>query len=145
MEKKALVIPSVSIIIIFLDQLTKILIEKNFIQNISIIGDFLQISFVKNSGSIFGLFPNQNALLVWFSIIVIGLILFFYDKIPKRLSIQLFVAFLLAGVIGNLIDRFRLGYVIDFIDFRFWPTFNLADSALTIGIIGLMIYTYKKQ
>ena len=145
MEKKALTIFLVSIIVVFLDQVTKIFVEKNISNSVSVLGNFFQLTLVKNTGSIFGLFHNQNTLIIWFSIVVIGFILYYYDKIPDEASTKFFVALILGGAIGNLIDRYRVGYVIDFIDFSFWPTFNLADSALTIGIIVLMLYIYKKK
>jgi len=100
---------------------------------------------VHNFGAGFSLFQGATQLIIWFSIIVIGIIVYLYDKIPRLLYVQLSTASLLGGIIGNLIDRFRLGYVIDFIDFRVWPTFNIADMAITLGVIGLIIYFLKKK
>ncbi len=68
-----------------------------------------------------------------------------YEKIPKQRSIQFYVGLLLGGTIGNLIDRLRLSYVIDFIDLKIWPSFNLADAAITVGVIGLIIYFIRKK
>lgn len=131
-KKKVLVIFLTALLIILLDQLTKFLAEKYLIT-------------IHNTGAGFGLFKDSTTLLIWFSIIVIGAILYSYDKIPEKTSIQLFVGLLLGGTIGNLIDRLRLSYVIDFIDLKIWPSFNLADAAITIGVIGLIIYLIRKK
>ena len=58
---------------------------------------------------------------------------------------KVFFGLLIGGIIGNLIDRIMLGYVVDFIDFRIWPVFNLADSFVTISVIGLIFYLWKKK
>jgi len=128
--------------LIVLDQLTKFLIRLFFIkgQSIALIPNILHITYVQNTGSAFGLFQNTVGILIWFSIIVLGLLFFFYDRIhfiPRAL--------LIAGIIGNLIDRIFLKFVVDFIDFRIWPSFNVADSCLTIGVIMLIIFIIKKK
>ena len=85
----------------------------------------------------FGILKNQTNLFIFTSIFAIILI-FLNLKKYKRLSIYtISLSFILAGALGNLIDRLSLGYVIDFIDFRIWPVFNIADSAITIGAILL--------
>jgi len=117
-----------ALIIVVLDQITK----------------YFQINPIKNTGAGFGILQDQTTLLIWFSIIVIGVIFFIYDKLPENKFVLVTVGFILGGTIGNLIDRIILGYVVDFIDLGFWPAFNIADSALTIGVIGLIIYYWKK-
>ncbi|GAF74610.1 unnamed protein product, partial [marine sediment metagenome] len=109
-----------------------------------IIKNVFYFSLVKNTGAAFGILKNQTLLLIWFSVIVIGVILFYMDKIPKDKIVQIFTALILGGTISNLIDRLRLGYVIDFINFKIWPAFNIADAAVTIGAIGLIIYFLRK-
>jgi signal peptidase II len=67
------------------------------------------------------------------------------DRISdKEILPQIFVGFVLGGTIGNLIDRIAYGFVIDFLDFRVWPIFNFADSFVTIGVIGVIVYLWKK-
>ncbi len=126
--------------LIVFDQLTKFLIrffmEKG--QSIVLIPNILHITYVQNTGIAFGLFQNSTSLLIWFSVIVIGIILYLYDKInfiPRALIV--------AGIIGNLIDRIFLRFVVDFIDFRIWPAFNVADSCLTVGVALLIIDILK--
>jgi signal peptidase II len=62
-----------------------------------------------------------------------------YDKIKPGYE-AVFTGLILGGAIGNLIDRIRLGFVVDFIDFAYWPAFNVADSAITVGAVGFIIY-----
>ena len=132
--------------IVVLDQLTKWIIAKTFPlhESISLIPNVVYLTYIQNTGAGFGILKNMNALLIWMIIFVIGLILYNYQKIPKKPFPQIMTACVVGGAIGNLLSRIFLGYVIDFIDFRFWPAFNLADSAVTIGIIGLIIYFWKK-
>ena len=80
---------------------------------------------------------------MWLSIAVAGFILFYFDTLKTRTE-KILVSLVFAGIIGNLIDRISYNHVIDFIDFGFWPAFNAADSAICIGIIGLVIYYWKK-
>ncbi len=144
-KSKALLISLITILLIIIDQLTKWIVSRNITNSVVVIKNVLYLSFVKNSGAAFGILKGQTMLLIWFSVIVIGVIFFLFDKIPKNKLIQVFTALILGGTVSNLIDRLRLQYVIDFIDFKIWPAFNLADAAVTIGVIGLIIYFGKKQ
>jgi signal peptidase II len=136
---------TISFWVVVLDQLTKFLAYSNISQSIPIIGGIFHLTLVKNTGAGFGILQGQQWLLVFISIFVVGLILFYYDKIPKKGLAKAWVAMLLGGTIGNLIDRIRLGFVIDFLDFRIWPAFNIADSAITIGAIGLIFYLMREK
>ena len=93
----------------------------------------------------FGIMPGQNMLIAWLMVIFIGAVLYYYDEIPKKKHIIMLVGLLVGGAIGNLIDRFVYGFVRDFIAFSFWPAFNVADMAITIGGIGLVIYLWRKK
>ena len=147
MNKKNLVVFSTALIVILLDQFSKFLIKQNFQlnQSIPIIKNILHLTYVTNTGSAFGLFKGLNIFFILLSIIVIAVIFYFLKKIKDyRKLLQFSVGLLLGGTIGNLIDRLIYGYVIDFIDFRIWPVFNLADSAVTIGVILLIILLWEK-
>ncbi|MBW2980774.1 signal peptidase II [Candidatus Woesearchaeota archaeon] len=135
------------LVIIVLDQLTKFIIKSNMSvsQSIPAIKNIFHITYIQNTGAGFGILQNQQSMLIWVSIFVIGVILYNYDKIPKGWFINSSVAFILGGTVGNLIDRVMLRYVIDFLDFRIWPAFNIADSALTLGVIGFIIYNIKEE
>jgi len=100
---------------------------------------------VTNTGSAFGLFKGFNFIFVIFSFIVIITIVYYIKKIKNNERIlQFSIGLLLGGTIGNLIDRLFYSYVVDFIDFRIWPVFNVADSAVTISIALLIILLWKK-
>lgn len=132
----------IAFLILILDQLTKLLILRNFSTSQFKLFNFLQIKYTANTGAAFGILQNQTTLLAWFSVIVIGVVLFYYDKITSKNDVPL--ALILGGTIGNFIDRLSYGHVVDYIDFSFWPAFNIADAALTIGVIWLIFSFYKK-
>ncbi len=146
MIKKHLRFISAASTIAILDQITKYLVVK-----LQPTGDggFFQISFIKNTGAGFGILPGQNSLLAIISTIVAMAIMFYYLKSPPELQqekkIYLLYAVLLGGIIGNLIDRLVYGYVIDFLHFSFWPAFNIADTSISLSIIGLIYYYWKEK
>ena len=146
-NKKSIIIFLSTFLIVSFDQLSKFLIAGSFKlnQSLPIINDVFHLTFVKNTGAGFGIFRGYNIFLIFISMFVVGIILYYYRKIGENERLlQLLVGFIFGGVVGNLIDRIRLGYVIDFLDFRIWPVFNIADSFVTIGIIGLIIYFWRK-
>jgi len=96
----------------------------------------------KNYGAAFGILQGYRILFIIVGIIVVFLVVYYRNRLE---NIGLYGGLLLlSGTIGNLIDRIFLGYVRDFIDLGFWPSFNLADSYSTIGAILLVIYFWKK-
>ncbi len=130
------------VLIIVLDQITKYFVKSNVHQPISLIKNFLSLTFVTNTGSAFGILQGTNSLLIFMYLIILGAILFYWDTIEQKEKI--FLALIVGGAFGNLIDRIFLGHVIDFISFSFWPAFNVADSAITIGVLGLMYKEFRK-
>lgn len=127
--------------ILSLDQLTKFLVTKNLLlnQSVPIIKGILYLTLIHNRGAAFGILKNQVTLFILTSIFAITLI-YFNLKNPQHRKPSLYgisLSFILAGALGNLIDRVFLGYVVDFLDFRIWPVFNIADSAITMGAILL--------
>lgn len=132
-------IPAIIISVLFLDQLTKFLAARSLQLNtpVILIKNFLNLSLVHNRGAAFGILKNQLFVFVIISLLAIALILYHLkDKKKSRLS-SISLSLILGGAVGNLIDRLRFGFVIDFLDFRVWPVFNIADSAITIGVILL--------
>lgn len=133
------------VIIVFtvlaLDQFSKYLITNNLSlhQSVPVINGIFHITLVHNRGAAFGLLKGQLYLFMLASlgaIILIGLHL--KQQRGKRLDLYTFsLTLILAGALGNLIDRAMFGHVIDFLDFRVWPVFNIADSAITVGAILL--------
>ena len=101
---------------------------------------FVSFHLVRNTGASFGILQNNNALFIWISLMVLGLLMMFYDQFPGKS--YTFLLFISVGLVGNLFDRIRLGFVVDFIDFGFWPVFNVADSLICIGVVGVLLYTF---
>ena len=123
------------------DQLTKLAITAAFQpgQSLPLLAPILHLTYVQNTGAAFGLFKGQQALFVLLSLLVIGAII--WELAAKRVHAASTLwgsGLVLGGAVGNLIDRLRLGYVIDFIDLRVWPVFNVGDSAITIGVCLLV-------
>lgn len=104
------------------------------------------LTYTTNTGAAFGLFPDQGALFIVIAFVVIAAILFYYRHLPDGHGLaRVALGLQLGGALGNLIDRLRQGYVVDFIDLNFWPlrnwpVFNLADSAIVVGV-GLLALT----
>ena len=100
---------------------------------------FFRITYGTNSGTAFGLFPNQTTLLIVVSLVAIGFLFYFYraHAMPSLL-LRFAIGLQLGGAFGNLIDRVLNGKVVDFIDVGPWPIFNLADSSIVVGIFILM-------
>lgn len=127
-----------ALIILSLDQLTKFLALRNLVLNqpYAVIKGIFYLTLVHNRGAAFGILKNQVPVFVFTSIVAIILICLNLRRKKDGLS-GIALALILGGAVGNLIDRLFFGYVIDFLDFRVWPVFNLADSAITIGAILL--------
>jgi signal peptidase II len=142
--------------ILVLDQLTKWWVHKTMAlhQSIEILPNFARLTYIRNTGAAFGFFAGvqSNWRMVFFilvSLIAIAAILYLLKTIPPKRSGQIVsLSLVLGGATGNLIDRLRWGEVIDFIDLHWhryhWPAFNIADSAITMGVIGLLILMSRK-
>jgi len=142
-SKKHILIFSIIAIVVFLDQLTKYFI-KTAKPSFPIIKNIFHITYATNTGAGFGILKNGTWFIILISFILLALFIYYYKKLPKQKYVQTNIALIIGGVIGNLIDRLSYGYVIDFLDFRIWPIFNIADSAITIGAILLIIYYWKE-
>ena len=136
------VVFSSAFIVIFLDQLTKLIVKNTLElnQTIPVIKNIFHLTYITNSGSAFGILKGWQLPLIFFSVAVIGFIFYYLNKISeKEKSLQVFVGFVLGSAIGNLVDRILYGHVIDFLDFRIWPVFNVADSAITLGAVLVIL------
>ena len=136
------------LIIVFADQLIKFYIINNFSygQSLAIIENIFHLTFVKNTGAAFGIFKGGNIFFIVISILIILFLLFyFYRYFKKNIYTKISFGLIIGGAIGNLIDRIKLNYVVDYLDFRIWPVFNLADSAIVVGAGILMIYIIIKD
>lgn len=131
----------ISALIIAVDQFTKSLVIERLMNNadITVIQKFLSFTYVENYGIAFGMFKDQRIFFIIATGLIAAVVLYFMFKTYKQYKlIGICLALIFGGAIGNLIDRIRLGYVIDFIHFRFFPpVFNIADSAIVVGAIAL--------
>jgi len=130
--------------IVVIDQLTKYIISQGIPPgtSIPIIKNIFHLTYVLNRGAAFGMFKNQIHFFITTAIVsIVFIIIILRRSGNQRQEIALYL--ILSGAVSNLIDRIRLGAVIDFLDFRIWPVFNIADSAITIGAILLAFSILK--
>lgn len=141
----------VVLIVVIIDQLSKFYIQTHMVSGMSIpiVKDIFHITYVLNPGAAFGLFEHQT---LFFLIVAVALVvgaIYYYPRIPKQYRLLRFgTGLMVGGAIGNVIDRIKTGYVVDFFDFRIWPVFNMADAAIVCGvgcIIFTMIYLHKED
>lgn len=150
--QKFLIVALIALLVIALDQYTKHLLTASLplYGRIEIIHDFFDIIHIRNSGIAFGLlkqFGSQYKLAAMLSVSAVALVLLFVlmTQVKKNQKLQLLcLSLILGGAAGNLIDRFRFGEVVDFLDVHWrnlyhWPAFNVADSAITVGILLMLL------
>ena len=136
-----------SFILIIIDVIIKVIVDKcmNIYDTIKIIPNFFNIMYVRNTGAAFSIMENSRVLFIVIGMIAIYLIWRFFIK-DKQLNNYYIVIYsmLIAGIIGNMIDRILYGYVIDYLSFNIFgysfPIFNLADTFIVVSIIMLIIY-----
>ncbi|MDP3730120.1 MAG: signal peptidase II [Candidatus Omnitrophota bacterium] len=140
---------SVSSLVVIADRLTKWLLLRILSEgeSIRVAPGVFHITLVLNSGAAFGLFKGRSLFFTVFSVLIIAFICFYAIRGGcKDLLILTALGLILGGAAGNLIDRVLFGYVIDFLDFRVWPVFNIADASITIGAFILAIrFVFNKR
>lgn len=132
-------------LILGLDQLTKYVavLKLAQVRTLPLIPEVFHLTYVENSGAGFGIFQNFTWLLAAFSAVVAAILIgYVLWKKPKHPCLFAALTFLCGGALGNLVDRIRLGYVVDFLDFTLidFPVFNVADCFVTVGAILLAVY-----
>ena len=133
---------SISSLVLIVDRLTKYILFRNLSEgeSVKVVPGFFHITLVLNSGAAFGLFKGRSLFFTVSTILVIIFIcLYVWRGGCKDLLVLTALSLILGGAVGNLIDRVLFGYVIDFLDFRIWPVFNIADASITIGAFILAI------
>jgi signal peptidase II len=142
--------------VLVLDQVTKALVENTMTmhQSIEIIPNLASLTYLRNTGAAFGFLAGARSGLriVFFALIssvAIGCIVYLIRGLrPRQKTLLLSLSLILGGAVGNLIDRLRLGEVIDFIDLHWydihWPAFNVADSAISVGVVILFLHMLRK-
>jgi len=143
--RKLHIISIISVLIALLDQASKYLVRTQVGNPLNLIDGILEIRITQNTGAGFSIFQGNNAVLIIITIIILVAFAYYYKKIPDERRYTIPVALILGGGIGNLTDRLFFGHVIDFIDFKIWPVFNIADSAITVGAVVLIYHMVKKK
>ncbi len=125
--------------VVILDQITKYLALEYLQLNtpVPLIKNFLNLTLVYNRGAAFGLLQNQLLLFILVTCFTVGLIIYNLKSNNNSLLLKIALSLILGGAVGNLIDRVRFGFVVDFLDLRVWPVFNLADSVITLAAVAL--------
>jgi len=138
-------------IIVLLDQLSKEWVRLNLALGEVYrpelwLSTIIRIVHWKNTGAAFGMFQDMNPVFMVLSVVVSGVILYYYPRIPRSdWLVRLAMGMLLGGAIGNLIDRFRQGYVTDFISVGKFPVLNIADASISVGVAILFVGMWLQE
>lgn len=131
-----------------LDQWTKWLVINRMAlgESIPVIDGIFHLTFVQNPGAAFGMLPYKTVFFIVMTVLVIAGIAYYFTQISQdRFLLKTGLAIQVGGAVGNLVDRIRFGYVVDFFDFRIWPVFNIADIGISIGVGILFIELLRDQ
>lgn len=109
------------------------------------VASWLSLTWATNTGGAFGVFSASTTLLAVVAVVVVGALIAVAPRLGGSRLLAIGVASVMGGALGNLIDRVRVGYVIDYIDLHFWPVFNIADIAIVVGAGLLIIATILGQ
>jgi signal peptidase II len=145
------VLPLVALAALTVDQWTKYLVVSNLElyeswAPLPALANLFTIHHVTNTGAAFGLFQNGSLVFAVVAIVVSVVIVLYYRHLPDgEWLVRLSLGLQLAGALGNLIDRVRVGHVIDFLDFQVWPVFNLADASIVCGVILLAYLLLREE
>ncbi|HET7671706.1 MAG TPA: signal peptidase II [Burkholderiales bacterium] len=140
--------------VVLVDQVTKAMVTSRFAEGERLeVNGFFNMVLVYNKGAAFSFLSNapgwQTPLLIGFALVAIGIVVTMLVRSPDRLVLSSGLALILGGALGNVIDRVRFGKVVDFLDFHaagwHWPAFNVADSAITIGAVLLILDGFRKH
>jgi signal peptidase II len=122
------------------DQATKLILRASLApgESLPLLPPALYLTYVQNTGAAFGMFPGRQLVFIALSLVIsVWLVKDLLHPSTSR-TVTAAEALILGGAVGNLIDRLWLGYVVDFLDVRVWPVFNVGDSAITVGVVLLL-------
>ncbi|GAB7025626.1 signal peptidase II [Geotalea toluenoxydans] len=155
MSFKYIAFTAISVLLIIIDQLTKLYIDRvmDLHSSITVIENFFNITYMRNKGAAFSFLSNFSYRIPFFILVSVVAILVILSVVYRLRPDQKFavvsLALIFAGALGNLIDRVRLGEVIDFLDVHWyrhhWPAFNVADSAICVGVFLLAVDMYLEE
>ena len=137
---------ALGLIVVVFDQCTKVWVRETFIYGGEpqvVLPGFFNLVYVRNPGAAWGMLGGQQVILILLSIVVLVMLAFFHRRVLNpTLDHRIALGLMIGGILGNLIDRIKLGWVTDFLDFHIgthhWPSFNVADSAICIAV-GLYV------
>lgn len=140
-------VPVIAALVFAFDQYTKYLVSTNLAigqawMPIAALEPFVVVRHVRNSGAAFGMFPQGGSIFLAIAVVVVCAIAWYYYHRAHTapLWVRLSLGLMLGGALGNMIDRIRFGFVVDFVDLGWWPVFNVADSSIVVGVTLLAIY-----
>lgn len=130
---------------LLLDQVAKILVVNYLFHPVVLLPGLVVLRRVQNPGAAFGLFAQRNLFLILVGLLLSFTLLLAHNRLKEAPAFwRTGAGLILGGTLGNLIDRLRLGYVVDFVDLGFWPVFNIADVAITCGV-GIIILNLLRE
>jgi signal peptidase II len=142
---------SIAAAVVLIDQISKLVVvawigPDEVVQRRELAGAWLAFEYVENTGAAFGIMAGRVWLLSILALIVgLGFVVAFRRELPSSPLLRSSIGLVVGGGLGNLIDRLRLGHVIDFIAVGVWPKFNVADSAITIGLVLLALAAFREE
>jgi len=146
---RGFLLPVVAVLTLVIDQISKRLVMTSFSPGeswnpVAALERWVSLTYVTNTGAAFGLFPDHGVVFMIIAVVVVVAIIFYYRYLPgDQWLVQISLGLQLGGALGNLLDRLRYGYVIDFIDFKVWPVFNVADSSVFVGVVILAFHLLR--
>jgi len=150
-EKKCrgFLLPVVAVLTLVIDQISKLAVMTSLRPGeswnpVAALERWVSLTYVTNTGAAFGLFPDYGVVFMVIAVVVIATIIFYYRHLPgDQWLVQASLGLQLGGALGNLLDRLQHGHVIDFIDFKIWPVFNVADSSVFVGVVILAFHLLR--
>lgn len=136
-----------ALVVLLLDRLTKLLVVYNMkpSESIPLVPGVFHLTYVRNPGAAFGVLAHQRWFFLFVAVIVISFVIYYSRQIgPSHKMLQFGLGLQLGGAVGNMIDRALTGLVVDFLDFRIWPVFNVADSAIVVGT-AIVVFTLLRE
>ncbi|MTI79770.1 MAG: signal peptidase II [Firmicutes bacterium] len=136
-----------TLFVLIIDLLSKYIIQSNMelYQSIPVIKNIFHITYIMNPGAAFGVLANKTIFFIGVTAaLILGMAVFFKRIMQETILVKLALGMVAGGALGNMVDRVRYGEVVDFLDFRIWPVFNLADTFIVIGVGLLILEIYRR-
>lgn len=133
--------------VLIIDQLSKLWVVHNFNpgESRAVWDQVLYLTYVQNQGAAFGMLPGRSWLFLAGALLVIVVLVVYNSRHRQPNIVQAITGLIVAGALGNLLDRVRFNYVVDFFDLGWWPVFNIADVAIVCGAILLVIILFRDE